>query len=82
MSGSVGTCATQKMLGNRVVSATKLPVRVISLRFQSFIMITEVPETRSHLGECVQYGDLSDGLAEWVPELSDSSYPIPEKNCA
>ena len=78
-SGSVGTRATQKNLGNQVVSSTKISARVIGLHFQSVLMITEAPETCSHPGECVCYSDLSDGLPEWVPKLPDSCYLIPEK---
>ena len=60
-------------LCNWVVSATKLPNQVTGLRFQSILMVIEVPETRcSHPGECVHYGDLSDGLPEQVPKLPDN----------
>ena len=47
----------EKNSGHRVVCPTKLPNRVNGLCFQSILMITEVPETCSHPGECVHYGD-------------------------
>ena len=55
-----------------------MPDQVTGPCFQSILMIIEAPETRSHSGECVRYDDLADVLLEWVPELLDNCYPIPD----